>query len=470
MLSIIGNGYNRDCEGVTRRELLRIGALGMSGLTLPGLLAAKANAAYEGSFIKDKAIVLLFLQGGPTHIETFDPKMMAPSEYRAMFGEVKTNSPGVTFGKHFPQLAGLADKLAIVRSFRHGVGSHRTASELVAAGGNPTQATMGTIYSRLAGGSNRVTGIPNNVVLTPPAAGEKYKGLGTQTERVTGIGSLPATYKAFDPSSGGELIENMKLRLAEDRLDDRRELLTQLDGIRREADATGVVSGADRFQQQAFDVIVGGISKAFDLSNEDPRLVERYDTGAFEIPAWLKKKKKKSNVPAQSPIGLGKQLILARWLVEAGCGFVTVTSAGWDMHGNAFGVNDGMPLLGPSVDKAVSAFIGDLEARGLSDKVLLVITGEFGRTPRINKKGRRDHWGNLCTLAFSGGGLPMGQVIGDSDRTASRPSTEPITVQNLLGTIMHSVFDVGQLRLETSVPSEIARTLTGSQPISQLVG
>jgi uncharacterized protein (DUF1501 family) len=215
-------------------------------------------------------------------------------------------------------------------------------------------------------------------------------------------------------------------------------------------------------------IIVGGISQAFDLSKEDPRLVERYDTGAFEIPAWLKKKK--SNVPAQSPIGLGKQMILARRLVEAGCGFVTVTSAGWDMHGNAFGVNDGMPLLGPSVDKAVSAFIADLEARGLSDKVLLVITGEFGRTPRINKKGGRDHWGNLCTLAFSGGGLPMGQVIGDSDRTAGRPATEPITVQNLLGTIMHAVFDIGQLRLESSVPSEIARALTGNQPISQLVG
>ena len=466
MLSIVGNGYNRDCEGVTRRELLRIGALGLGGLTLPGLLAAQAQAS--GSFVKDKAIVLLFLQGGPTHIETFDPKMTAPVEYRAMFGEVKTSLPGVTFGKHFPQLAGLANKLAIVRSFRHGVGSHRTASEMVASGGNPTKATLGTIYSRVAGSSHPATGVPNNVVLTPPAAGKQYKGLGAQTERVTGIGSLPAAYKAFDPSSGGELIENMKLRLAEDRLDDRRELLTRLDGIRREVDAAGVVNGADRFQQQAFDVIVGGISRAFDLSDEDPRLVERYDTGAFEIPGWLKKKK--SNVPAQSPIGLGKQMILARRLVEAGCGFVTVTSAGWDMHGNAFGVNDGMPLLGPAVDKSVSAFIEDLEARGLSDKVLLVITGEFGRTPRINKKGGRDHWGNLCTLAFSGGGLPMGQVIGDSDRTAGRPSTEPISVQNLLGTIMHTVFDVGQLRLETSVPGEIARTLTSSQPIAQLVG
>ncbi|MEO1971152.1 MAG: DUF1501 domain-containing protein, partial [Pirellulaceae bacterium] len=154
--------------------------------------------------------------------------------------------------------------------------------------------------------------------------------------------------------------------------------------------------------------------------------------------------------------------------VEAGCGFVTVTSAGWDMHGNAFGIDDGMPLLGPAVDKAVSAFIEDLEQRGLTDKVLLVITGEFGRTPKINNKGGRDHWGNLCTLMLAGGGLPMGQVIGQSDRTASRPATEPVTVKNLLATVMNTLFDVGKLRLVSGVPDEIARAITVSQPIPQL--
>ncbi|MBC8354416.1 MAG: DUF1501 domain-containing protein [Planctomycetes bacterium] len=467
MLSIVGKGYNRNCQGATRREFLQIGALGVGGLSLPGLMAARSNAAQGSSFVKDKAVVLLFLQGGPTQIETFDPKMTAPSEYHAMFGEVKTKLPGVTFGSHLPQLASLADKLAIVRSFQHGVGSHKTASDLVAAGGNPTKATMGTIYSRVAGGSNSSTGIPNNVVITPPAVGDLYNGLGGPVDRVTNIGSLPAAYKAFDPSSGGNLINNMKLQLAGDRLDDRKALLTQLDAIKRNVDAAGTLNGADRFQQQAFDVIVGGVSDAFDLSKEDARLVERYDTSMFEIPAWLMKKK--ANVPGQSPIALGKQMLMARRLVEAGCGFITVTSAGWDMHGNAFGVDDGMPLLGPSVDKAVSAFIEDLEARGLTDKVLLVVTGEFGRTPRINKKGGRDHWGNLCTLAFAGGGLPMGQVVGASDRTAGRPISEPVTVQNLLGTIMHTVFDIGQLRLEPRIPNEIARTLTSNQPIPQLI-
>ncbi len=467
MLTIFGPGLDRDCEGASRREFLRVGLLGVGGLALPSLLAARAAAAGRAGFVRDKSVVLLFLQGGPTHIETFDPKMTAPAEYRAMFGEVATRLPGVTIGSHFPQLAARAERLSIVRSFRHGVGSHGPASALVASGGNATQATMGTIYGRVAGTSDPRSGVPNNVVLPPPAAGEKYKALGAQTERVIGIGSLPAAYKAFDPSSGGQLIENMQLRLAGGRLDDRRGLLDQLDTIRRDVDANGALDGADQFQQQAFDVIVGGVSRAFDLDHEDPRTVERYDTGAFKIPPWLQKKK--SNVPRQSPIALGKQMLLARRLVEAGCGFVTVTSAGWDMHGNAFGINDGMPLLGPAVDKAVSAFLDDLEARGLADKVLLVITGEFGRTPRINKKAGRDHWGNLCTLAFAGGGLPMGQVIGGSDRTASRPGGEPVTPANLLATIMHTLFDVGQLRLDAGVPVELARIITANAPIPQLV-
>jgi uncharacterized protein (DUF1501 family) len=467
MLTFFSDGYDHNCEGKTRRDFLKVGALGLGSLTLPGLLAARAKAASGGHHVADKSVVLLFLQGGPTHIETFDPKMSAPSEYRAMFGEVKTNLPGVTFGSHFPRMAQLADRMAIVRSFQHGNGSHASASALVASGGNETKATMGSIYSRIAGTTNPSTGIPMNSVLAPPSVGSQYKALGAQTERVTSTGTLAPAYRAFDPSAGGQIIENMKLRLKQDRLDDRRGLLDQLDRIKRAADSTGNLEGADRFQQQAFDVIMGGVSEAFDLSKEDSRLIERYDTGEYAIPAKLQKKK--SNVPRQSPIALGKQMLLARRLVEAGCGFVTVTSAGWDMHGNAFGINDGMPLLGSSVDKAVSAFLEDLERRGLSDKVLLVITGEFGRTPRINKQAGRDHWGNLFTLALAGGGLRMGQVIGQSDRTASRPATDPVSVQDLMATVMHTLFDVGQLRITPGVPTEIVRAVTNGSPIPQLV-
>lgn len=466
MLRIFSNGRTANCEGASRREFLQIGTCGIGGLTLPALLSAKANAGSGNPVVRDKAVVVLNLQGGPTHIETFDPKMTAPREYRAMFGEVQTNVPGVTFGKHFERLATLADRMAVVRSFRHGNGSHASAAQLVMAGGNPTGANMGTIYSRVAGMTNPRTGIPSCSVLVPGAAGDAYKKLGAQTSRVTSVGTLPKSYAPFDPSAGSDILKNMELKLDEKRLDDRRALLGGLNRLRRNAEQSEVLDGLDRFQTQAFDVITGGIRDAFDLSKENPELLARYDTAAFKIPKWLQKKK--SNVPAQSPIALGKQMLLARRLVEAGCGFVTVTSAGWDMHGNAFGIDDGMPLLGSAVDKAASAFLEDVEARGLSEKILLVITGEFGRTPRINKKGGRDHWGNLCTLALAGGGLNMGQVVGRSDRTASTPATEPVTTNHLLGTVMGTLFDLAELRLQSGVPTEIARSLNSSTTIPNL--
>jgi uncharacterized protein (DUF1501 family) len=454
MLTLFGDRFRHDCDGLHRRELLQVGTLGFGGLTLAGLYAARARAAgYQ--VVKDKVVVMLNMQGGPTHIETFDPKMTAPSEFRAMFGEVATRLPGVTFGSHFPKLAAMADKLAVVRCYRHGISDHGTAAKHVAAGGNPTGASMGTIYARVAGITNPATGIPNNTIVP---------------ERVTSTGTLPAAYKAFDPSAGGEILENMKLRIPEARLGERRTLLDRLDALKRDFDATDAFAGADAFQQQAFDVITGGISAAFDLSQEDARLIERYDTSMFDVPAAaVAKRARKKFIKGHSPISLGKQMLLARRLVEAGCGFVTVTSAGWDMHGqHEFEVADGMPVLGPAVDKAVSAFLEDLEARGLSEKVLLVMTGEFGRTPRINKDRGRDHWGNLCTLAFAGGGLPMGQIIGRSDRTASVPASDPISSSDVLGTIMRTLLDVGQLRLVSGMPTDLVRALSASTPIPQL--
>ncbi len=467
MLSFFSNELTKNCEGVSRREFLQIGTLGLGGLTLSNLLALKAMAGSEG-FLRDKAVVVLNLQGGPTHIETFDPKMTAPVEYRAMFGEVKTSLAGVTFGSHFPRLASLAHRMSVVRSFAHGSGSHGTAAQMVMAGNNPTGGNMGSLYASLAGTNSPVTGIPTSTVITPPAVGEQYKGFGASPARVTHLGTLSDTYKPFDPSSGGQIVDNMKLRMSGDRLGDRRSLLRQFDQLRHRLDGTGVLDGANEFQQQAFDVLVGGISDAFDITREDPSLIERYDTGMFPIPKHLQKKK--TNVPGQSPVALGKQMLLARRLVEADCRFVTVTSAGWDMHGNAFGINDGMPLLGPAVDKAASAFLEDIEQRGLANKVLLVITGEFGRTPKINNKGGRDHWGNLCTLAFAGGGLNHGQVIGQSDRIAGTPNGDRVTLDNLLATVMHTLLDIGQLRLVAGVPSDINRALTAAQPIPQLIG
>ena len=356
-------------------------------------------------------------------------------------------------------MAAIADRLSVVRSFRHGNGSHSSASALVAGGGNVTKASMGTLYARVAGPSSPVTGIPNNTVITPRAVGDKYKRLSSNPARVTGVGDLPAAYQTFDPSAGGQVVKNMKASLPADRLDDRRNLLGQLDRIRRDIDVSGDLDSTDQFSRQAFEVIAGGISEAFDLSKEDAKTIARYDTGQYDLP----KSQKKRN---SSPIALGKQMLLARRLVEAGCSYVTVTSTGWDMHGT---LKQTMPALGSAVDHAVATFVKDLEQRGLSEKVLLIVTGEFGRTPKINKKSGRDHWGNLCPLVFAGGGLRMGQVIGRSNRTASVPDGDPVSVQQLLATVMHTLLNPGEARILRGLPSNVAQAVSSGQPIPQLV-
>ena len=470
MIRVTSNELTHTCEGASRREFLRIGALGLGGLTLPQLLATRALAGEGNDILTGKSVVMLNLQGGPTHIETFDPKMTAPREYRAMFGEVKTSLPGITFGSHFPRLAKLANQMAVVRSYAHGIGSHGPAAAHVAAGGNPTKACMGSIFARVAGLTNSQSGIPNNTVLVPAATGEQFKKLNSVAQRITDIGNLPKAYAAFDPSRGSQILNDMTLNVPGGRFENRRALLQTLDDLKRQAESSGVVESAGRFEQQAFDVILGGISDAFDVSREDPRLLEQYDTSRFTIPKGLPKRKKNGKaIPGFSPVALGRQMLMARRLCEAGCGFVTVTNTGWDMHGNAFGIDDGMPILGPAVDKACAAFIEDCAARGLSEKILLIITGEFGRTPKINNKAGRDHWGRLCTLAFAGGGLKMGQVIGASDRTASVPAADQVTSNMLLGTVMHTLLDIPNLRLRTNLPDDLQRLITNSRPIPQLV-
>ena len=464
MIRITSNDLASTCEGASRREFLHIGALGLGGLTLPRMIAV---AGEDTSVVRDKAVVVLNLQGGPSQVETFDPKMTAPREYRAMFGEVKTSLPGITFGAQFPMLAKLANKMAVVRSYRHGISSHGPAALHVAAGGNPTKACMASLYARVAGITNPRTGLPNNTIVIPAAISPDYKDLSAVPQRVTDTGTLPPAYKAFDPSKGSTLLEDMKLNLPAGRFDDRKSLLREFDQLRRRVDSQ--IENTSTFEQQAMNIVLRGMSAAFDLSKEDPRTLARYDTGAIKPDAGTMKRN--SYAKQFSPVALGKQMLMARRLVEAGCGFVTVTCTGWDMHGGGkeYTITDGMPVQAPAVDRAASAFIEDIIQRGLYEKVLLVITGEFGRTPKINAKGGRDHWGNLCTLAFAGGGLKMGQIIGASNKTVSEPARDQVSSSQLLGTVMHTLLDIPNLRLRNNFPAEIQRVITNSQPIKQLI-
>jgi hypothetical protein len=470
MLDLLAAGANRTCQGYCRRDFLKIGSLGLLGLTLPQLLAGRARAAYgSGRPVTDKAVVLLFLAGGPSHIETFDPKMTAPPEVRSITGEVKTTIPGVTFGGTFPKLAQLAQRLAIVRNF--GSRSENHSFLPVTTADNPLKAAMSALYSRVAGPINQKTGAPNSVLVLPEAVQPGLKlGSNFDTGRLptlTTPGELGPTYGAFDPAAGGEYKRLMQPQLDPARFDDRRQLLGQLDSLRRRLDASSSLDSLGHFQQQAFDLVVRGVVQAFDLSKEAPKTVERYDTSKLfrleEVAKWSDMKRS-TNL-------LGKQMLLARRLCEAGVGFVTVCDCGWDLHSTkdvSPNMLEGMNWLGPQVDHALSAFLEDVHERGLSDKILLVVTGEMGRTPRRNSNGGRDHYGNLTPLLLAGGGLKMGQVIGESDRHAANPAADPQTPANLLATVMHTLLDVGEIRTRANL-GKIADIVTGSEPIPGLL-
>jgi len=403
MLSFPSGRHYRDCEGNSRRDFLKVGAIGAGALTLPNLLRMKAQAKARGASVQDKSVIWIWLSGGPTHVETFDPKMTAPVEYRSVTGEVPTNIPGVTIGGTFPQMAQVADKMAFVRSFAHSTSSHGAGTEWLMTGhynrgsnrnGNQARPSIGSIVSRVRGTNHPVTGMPT------------YLRMGRI--RADGPAFLGTAYSPFDPS--GQARQNMTISVAEDRVGDRRNLLTSLDTIRRDVDASGLMDGLDGFEKQAFNLVLGKSADAFDLDGEDPKLVKRYGNS------------------------LGSSLLKARRLCEAGCGFVNVSYGSWDMHGR---IERSMKSRGPVVDQAVSALVEDLADRGMTDDVLVVITGEFGRTPKINKNAGRDHWGRLSTLALSGGGLKMGQTVGKSAPKVDVPDSDPISPGDLMATIFH---------------------------------
>ena len=458
------------CETTSgrRREFLKIGGLGLGGLTLANLFQAKAAAGPRHGFLKDKAVVFLFCHGGPSQIETFDPKMTAPSEIRSATGEVATAIPGVTFGATLPKLAALAKHVSIVRSFTTGDANHDIKPIVC---NDTLKANIGSLYARVAGNNNPVTGIPSNVAIFPRAVNPKSEPAQEQFGKFTSTGSVGPAYTPFVPGSGGQMQNDMTLHLARNRVDDRRQLLQGLDQIRRDFDSIGLGRGLDAFRDQAFETILGGVAQAFDLSKEDPRVVAKYDTAPLVRPDMIDKKWNNYKFYVDHNQTLGKLMLLSRRLVEAGCGFVTVTTNFvWDNHSdsNNAGAAEGIGYCTHALDHAVSAFLEDLAERGLSDRVLLVVTGEMGRTPRINKNGGRDHWGGLAPLLLAGGKLGMGRVIGQSTRDAGSPLTERVTIHNLVSTIFDTMFDLGEMRLSPSVPNEILRLVNGAAPIPGL--
>jgi hypothetical protein len=434
MFSVFGSRKGTDCDGTTRRDFLKVGGLGLSSFFLSDLLRARASAAASGKRTKNKSVVWLWLGGGPTQVETFDPKMSAPAEYRSTVGAIKTKLKGCEIGGVFPKIAQVADKMAFVRSFAHNNSGHGGGTHWVMTGynfpgadnGEPqTKPGYGSILARYRGLNSPKTGLPTYV-------------------RVGGIlgdgpAWLGAPYAPFD--TAGSARDNMNLRISKRLLADRRSLLKSFDTLDRKIDKGGLMKGLDSFEKQAFNLILSRARETFDVSREEPRVKDRYGPG------------------------LGEQLLLARRLCESGVGFVTIHYGGWDMHGQ---IANSMKQLAPQLDHSVAAFVSDLHNRGLDKDVLLVISGEFGRTPRVNQGAGRDHWAPLSTLALAGGGLKMGQIVGESSDKVEVPKTTPITPQDLMATVFHVLGIPQDLHYKDGSGRPVPM-LDGGKPIKELV-
>jgi hypothetical protein len=440
MLDVTGICPGESVRG-TRRVFLKVGALGLSGLTLTDHLRSRAAAAAGPR--KDTAVIQVSLLGGPSHIDTFDMKPEAPLEFRGEFRPIGTNITGIRICEHLPRLARQMDKLAIVRSVAHSQSAHGMATHAVMTGHAPPVETTDNLnpscgsYAAKLRGPNRPR-VPAYVCVPDPpfSAGAAYLGVACNPFRAGG-----------DPASPEYRVRNLtpapRVDLA--RLRDRRALLHDLDTIRRDVDVQGVASGYDQFYTDAFEIVTSAACReAFDLEREDPRLRDRYGRDTW-----------------------GQSALLARRLVEAGVTFVTLnTGFNWDTHGDNFPTLKNINL--PMLDRALGTLVQDLFERGLHERVLVVVYGEFGRTPRVNATAGRDHWPGAMSVVFSGGGLKMGQVIGATDPKGEAPKLRPLRPQDVLATVYH-VLGIDQHRVFQDAGQRPVPILNEGQAITELI-
>lgn len=399
-----------DRSALSRRSFLQAGALGVGGLTLAGLLKLQAKGAIRSS-AAGANVILFWLSGGPGHMETWDPKPLAPAEYRGPFGAIDTNVAGIQFGELLPEQAKIADKLAVVRTVNHGSGDHTKGNHWMLTGfeGPAFNAPDNRQQRRPAIGSvvARVRG--SNTSGMPPYVGVPHLRGGTDNlfhyASYLGGGWNPFVVNS-DPNEKDYGVKNLTLAgdLTLQRIAGRRELMSDLDRIRAAADP--LIDDLDEHQQAAFDMLTSNRAReAFDISLESDSLRDRYGRHTF-----------------------GQSALVARRLVENGVTFVTVNCVPWDHHGSPgqYKTEEGAKLLIPPLDRAIGALVEDLIERGMYDKTLIVAMGEFGRTPRMNANAGRDHWGNTFSVLFGGGGMKMGQTIGRSsargEKVVDRPS------------------------------------------------
>ena len=412
----------RYCDGLTRRSFVKIGVAGMASVALPEILRAKEASERLGNPSKNTSVILIWLDGGPSHMDLYDLKPDAPAEYRGMWRPIPTNVPGIEISELFPRQAMVADKFSIVRSLYHNSGDHFAGGHMMLTGregatGADTDGkspSIGAIASRVLG--------PRRPGMPPYAAVPYAASIGIRPGYF-GANYLGAQHSPFetegDPNSDGFQVQNINMPggMTIPRLDDRRRLMSAFDHMHRGIDGSGASQAMDRFQHEAYELVSGPMArKAFDISSEDPRVRELYGRHSW-----------------------GQSTLLARRLVESGVTFVTVHFGGWDHH---WDLKQGMENNLPIVDRAVAGLFQDLDSRGLLDQVCVVLCGEFSRTPRMNDgsgKGTpgRDHWGNAMFCLLGGGGLKGGQIVGSTNKLGEAPKDRPVTPADIHATIYH---------------------------------
>ena len=426
MLNLLGSSQ-KFCDGLNRRSFLKIGAFG-AGLTLADMLRAKAHGTTTTAPTTAKSAIMIYLPGGPSHMDMYDLKPDAPMEYRGEFRPIQTNVSGVQISEHFPRQARMFDKLTAIRSIVS-VDEHSDSMVMTGYSENTNRTahhpSIGAVTSRTRG-----TGAGD----IPPFVSLYGMSVGNEP------GFLGVAHRPFSPSGPGNANLTLANGVNTDRSHDRRQLLENFDSLRREIDGSGTMRGMDTFQQRAFDMVASGATRrALDLSQEDARSRDRYR-------------------------GLD-QFLTARRLVEAGVGCVTLAFGGWDTHDRNF-IQLRTQL--PELDRGIANLVQDLHDRGMDRDTVVVVWGEFGRTPRINGSAGRDHWAPVMSAMVAGGGLRMGQTIGASSARGEYPRDGRTTPSRVLSTVYRAMgIDPGM-----TFPSGSGRpmyVLDDREPIAELL-
>jgi Protein of unknown function (DUF1501) len=386
-----------------RREFLFVGLVGSLGLSLGNLLRLQAQTGAPKA--RAQSVINIFLPGGIAAQESFDPRMLAPIEYRGPLGSVKTKLDGIYFSEQLKQTAQIADKICVVRSMTHGEADHDRGTHNMFTGWRPSPAiqypSMGSIVSHELGSRNNL----------PP-----YVCIPTQPNSFAGTGFLGSAYGPFslgaDPANGNFKVRDLSLPTGVDekRFTERREMRSVVDSHFSTLEKSDALDGMDSFYQRAYAMISSDEARAaFDLKKESDKLRDSYGRNAA-----------------------GQRMLLARRLVESGVRFVSLTYGGWDHHDN---IRNGISNQMPTFDQAFAALISDLDHRGMLDSTLVLVTTEFGRTPKINDRGGRDHYPKVFSIVMAGGGIKAGYVHGSTDPTGSEPDNDPLTVPDYAATV-----------------------------------